>query len=120
MKKIKDLRITNQPDKWVVVKIERFNTETVFKVFATWAGGYGGGDAWRLNSGIAEVLQDDNTIYFVGHSGSTYACNKKHYGIMSSYGHGVLDKIISDAEGVGFKISIVEENEILTTLLAGN
>lgn len=98
-------RISEQPDRWVIVKLTE---EDAYKVYATWAGGYTSGDRWQMNSGITEVDQDDEYYYFVGMSGSCYKCHKKGYGVMTSYGQGVLDHILKMAEG---KMELEEDRE---------
>ena len=50
------------PDKWVIIKLP-----DCYKVFGTWIGGYLDGDAWRVNSGITEVQEDEKYFYFHGH-----------------------------------------------------
>ena len=72
--------VTDKPDKWVIIHIPQNN---IYKVFATWAGGYLGGDRWRLNSGINHIEEDQDYYYFFGHSGSCYECHKKAYGVIS-------------------------------------
>ena len=42
------------PDRWVVVKIVTAK-ERLYKVFASWSGGYGGSDSWKMNSGITRA-----------------------------------------------------------------
>jgi len=88
--------ISETPDKWVIIKIGS-DSESNFKVFGSWAGGYLDGDRWRLNSGITKIEEDQDNYYFYGWSGSCYQCHKKGYGIMTSYSRGVLDNIISKA-----------------------
>lgn len=87
-------KITHIPDKWVILEIP-----AGYKLFATWTGNYLDGDSWRINSGIQNIEQDDDNYYFKGYSGSIYQCHKKAYGTASSYGKGVLDKILDQAEG---------------------
>ena len=84
------INISEVPDRWVIFKLPN----NYYKVFGTWAGGYLGGDGWKLNSGISKVEQDENFYYFIGFSGSCYKCHKKAYGTATSYGLGVLNKII--------------------------
>jgi len=63
----------HQPDYWQVIKIQTPDEGPIFKVFATWVGGYTQGDAWKLNSGITEVrFNEPPYIEFVGYSGSSY------------------------------------------------
>ena len=94
------------PDKWVVIKIT--HTEgTVYKVFASWYGGYTGGDSWKLNSGITRVEEENDCYVFAGSSGSTYTCRKEHYGT-NLYGHSVLSNIIENAVGSGVTVEILD------------
>jgi hypothetical protein len=94
--------ISETPDKWVILKI----SNDYYKVFATWAGGYLDGDRWRLNSGIKKIEQDKDFYYFIGFSGSCYKCHKKGYGTATSYGVGVLNKIIQKGGG---KIELMDD-----------
>jgi hypothetical protein len=87
--------ISETPKRWVIVKLPN----DYYKVFGTWSGGYLDGDRWKLNSGIEKVEQDENFYYFIGFSGSCYKCHKKRYGIATSYGLGVLNKIIEQGKG---------------------
>lgn len=59
------------PDYWTIIK-----TPDCCKVLAGWAGGYLDGDAWKLNSGITKVEEDQNHYFFHGVTGSVYCCNK--------------------------------------------
>lgn len=84
---------TDSPDSWVVIKITT-DGKVNYKVFATWTGGYTSGDAWRMNSGVDRVEEDENYYYFYGFSGSCYRCHKKTYNRLSSYGSGVLNNLL--------------------------
>ena len=74
------------PDNWVVLKltqqIKSGNTgygrkeQVLYKVLAGWSGGYLDGDSWRMNSGIVDVEETDDSYIFIGDSGSRYVCNK--------------------------------------------
>lgn len=97
----------NIPDRWVIIKLP----DNIYKVFAMWQGGYLSGDAWRLNSGITRVAQDDKAWYFYGHSGSCYRCFKDRYGI-TGYGMSVLSNIKDKVD-----IDILEPREDWSTLL---
>jgi hypothetical protein len=61
-----------------------------YRVFGSWYGGYGGGDSWRMNSGITKLIEEDDYYLFIGSSGSTYACHKDTYGA-NMYGMGVAE-----------------------------
>ena len=97
-----NIRISEIPDRWAIVKLPN----NYYKVFGTWAGGYLDGDRWKLNSGISKVEQDENFYYFIGFSGSCYKCHKKGYGTATSYGLGVLNKIIEQGNG---QIELMED-----------
>jgi hypothetical protein len=92
-----DRNISETPDRWVIVKLPN----NYYKVFATWADGY-----WQLNSGISKVEQDEDFYYFIGFSGSCYKCHKKSYGTATSYGLGVLNRIIKQGDG---QIELLED-----------
>ena len=98
----------NKPDKWVVVRIARKDTPPIYKVFASWYGGYLGSDSWRLNSGIVRAYNEGNCFVFDGRSGSTYICHKGTYG-SNAYGYGVLETMIERAKQNGISIEILPE-----------
>lgn len=100
------MNITQKPDNWIVVRIESMG-QVFHKVFATWSGGYLGGDSWKLNSGIAGVEKDDNYYYFIGASGSVYKCGKRNYGISGS-GLMTLNRMIEATSG---SISPLDDRE---------
>jgi hypothetical protein len=99
--------ISEVPFKWVIVKIEN-NDETHYKVFASWLGSYLDGDSWKINSGIKSIEEDEDNYYFIGFSGSQYKCNKKGYGVASSYTQSVLDDFIERSQG---KIILMENQD---------
>ena len=87
---------TYNPDKWVMLK---FTTPkyTVYKVLASWYGGFTRGDSWKLNSGVTKVEQDGDLYLFHGSSGSVYQVHKDAYG-MSGYTMGVLSSFQKDVD----------------------
>ena len=96
------------PEHWLVVKISAeaaSQAEPLYKVFATWRGGYLGSDEWRINSGISKVSEDGDYFLFKGFSGSTYKCHKKGYG-SSFYTQGVLEGWIKDSNEHFGEVSI--------------
>ena len=93
------------PDRWCVIRIPN-NRETVYKVFASWSGGYIGGDSWKLNSGIVRADLIDGCWHFQGSSGSVYVCGCNSYGT-NGYGAGVLDSIIARAADQGHEITVM-------------
>lgn len=104
------------PDKWVVVKIID-DGDILYKVFASWYGGYLGSDSWRINSGITKVnMYEDDYIDFIGYSGSCYRCVIGHYGT-STYSQGVLNNILKMAEKAKVIIEVLPENTDWSNLL---
>jgi len=91
------------PDKWIVVKINPLNDNenTHYRVFASYYGGYTGGDSWKLNSGIKSVEVVDNYFLFHGSSGSVYKCHKDCYGT-SGYSYGVLQNMKENYKSISF------------------
>lgn len=95
------------PDKWLVVKITH-GSDSHYRVFACWYGGYTSGDSWKMNSGITRVTQDDKFYYFEGSSGSVYQCYKETYGL-NMYGMSVLTNMIEKSAKEGTIIEILPE-----------
>lgn len=106
------------PDKWIVIKITYENGEILYKVFATWYGGYLGSDSWRMNSGIkdVDVQSDDCYIDFIGYSGSVYRCINGRYGT-NAFSQSVLNKAIEGAIKAGVSIEVLPENTDWINLL---
>lgn len=75
------------PDYWCIIKIP--NKEPIYKIFATWKGGYLGSDSWKANSGIEKVIDKETYYEIIGLSGSVYKCYKTAYGT-TSYGNSIL------------------------------
>lgn len=84
------------PDCWVMLKFTHGETP-VYKVLASWYGGYARGDTWQLNSGVVRVEEDGQCYVFHGASGSVYRCHKSTYG-MSMFTRGILANFQADIE----------------------
>ena len=95
------------PDRWVIVKIVT-PKERLYKVFATWSGGYTGSDSWQMNSGITQAELVDNRWDFTGYSGSVYSCYKDGYGT-NGYGGNVLQNFIDQMPSQGATMEIMPE-----------
>ncbi len=106
----------NRPDKWIVVKITTSNSKPMYKVFGTFFGGYLDGDSWKLNSGVSQIKEDEDTISFYGYSGSVYECGKKSYGT-STYTQGILDSFINKAKSQNVDIEILDSDTDWLNLL---
>lgn len=107
----------NTPDYWVVVKID--TDPIIYKVFATWTGGYLDSDSWKLNSGITKVEETDVAYEFYGHSGSVYRCLKGAYKTVS-YTQGVLDGILKKGKDIGVNITVLPEETDWAELVKEN
>lgn len=87
---------TYTPDKWVMLKISNAN-HVSYKVLASWYGGFGGGDSWKLSSGTKGAITHVNHMEFPQHSGSSYVCGRDNYG-MSNYAGSILSGWESSVE----------------------
>ena len=93
------------PNYWKVIKITSTEGKVLYKVFATWVGGYTYGDSWKMNSGIEKVTVNDNEIVFEGYSGSKYrVLNKKESYGTTMFTQSVLESIMKKAELVGASV----------------
>ena len=102
------------PDRWVVVRITT-PKERLYKVFAVWSGGYGGGDSWKMNSGITHATLANNRWDFAGYSGSVYSCHTQSYGT-NGYGSNVLQNFIDQMPSQGATMEIMPEDTDWSTL----
>jgi hypothetical protein len=96
------------PDKWVIIKITT-PTQTLYKVFASWYGGYAGSDSWKMNSGITHATLVNDSWEFSGYSGSVYSCHKDGYGT-NGYTGSVLQRFINTAPDQNAQIEIMPES----------
>jgi hypothetical protein len=96
------------PDRWVVVKITT-KKERLYKVFASWVGGFASADSWKLNSGITRATLVDDTWEFDGYSGSVYTCHKNKYGT-SVFGDSILQNLINRSNTTDFKMEVLPKN----------
>ena len=94
------------PDRWMVMRIHT-PKEILYKVFATWSGGYAGGDSWKLNSGITRAIFADPYWEFDGSSGSVYRCHQDSYGT-NGYGQVVLNNLLSQAQAQDIQIEVLD------------
>lgn len=93
------------PDRWVIVKIVTAK-DRLYKVFASWSGGYGGSDSWKMNSGITHARLVDDRWEFAGYSGSVYSCHRDAYGT-NGYGGAVLQNFINQMPTQGATMEIM-------------
>ena len=98
------------PDRWMVLGIHT-PAEKIYKVFATWSGGYAGGDSWKLNSGITRATFADPYWEFDGSSGSVYRCHQDSYGT-NGYGQVVLNNLLSQAQAQNIQIEVLDPETV--------
>lgn len=99
------------PDKWVMLKFIH-NGSVIYKILATFYGGYLSGDSWKLNSGCTKIEEDGQCFLFHGSSGSVYRCHKNAYG-MGGYTSGVyasFQKEVDEAEDVEMELMPADTN----------
>jgi hypothetical protein len=103
-----------RPDRWTVLRIHATG-QIIYKVFASWSGGYTGSDSWKLNSGITRATLVGDSWEFDGSSGSVYSCHKDSYGT-NGYGGHVLNGLLERAEQQGIEIDVLSEGTNWATL----
>ncbi len=103
------------PDRFIVLKLGS-DENSIYKVFATWYGGYLSSDSWKMNSGISKVEEDEQYIRFYGYSGSCYQCIKGTYGT-NMYSQGILNTILENTNKVNISVTIMSEDTNWLTLI---
>ena len=81
------------PDGWVIVKFI-LEGETIFKVFASWSGGYLSGDSWKFSSAITCIQEEEGYYKVHGTSGSIYLLSKDSEDRISAWNGSVLCSIL--------------------------
>lgn len=109
---------TYQPDSWKIVVIDSAKYGKIYKVLASWYGGFTTGDSWKLSSGIesVEITEGEyGKIYTMPQSsGSVYVLNQnsEHIsGIMGNVFRSFADEA-EDSKGA-FTIKMIELAELL-------
>jgi hypothetical protein len=100
--------VTITPDRWTVLRIHATG-QIIYKVFASWSGGYTGSDSWKLNSGIVRATLVEDRWEFDGSSGSVYSCHKDSYGT-NGYGGHVLNGLLEQAKKQGIQIDVLSKD----------
>ena len=103
------------PDKFVIVKVTSPDYGTLYRVLASWYGGYTGSNSWKLSSGITKITKTDTGYEFLNHSGSVYFGSKEIYG-MSSYTMSIYSGFVDQLKeaGEGHSIEVIDEEAIDT------
>ena len=102
------------PDRWTILRIHA-PKEIIYKVFASWSGGYTGSDSWKLNSGITRATLVKDRWEFDGSSGSVYSCHQDAYGT-NGYGQAVLNNLLNQAKEQDIQIDVLDRDTDWATL----
>lgn len=101
------------PDTYQFIKLSSDkDTDVIVKLFAVWVGGYLTGDSWKLNSGVTKIAKDDDVFHVHGYSGSVYTISAVQ-APMTSYGIGILDKILDSGIRQGINVELISPEDAL-------
>ena len=103
------------PDRWIMVRLTS-DKGIHHRIFASWSGGYLTADSWKLNSGVTNIAETEDSYSFEGSSGSIYHCRKNSYG-STGYGAGVLDNLITRSLEHGVVIEPIPEETDFTSIV---
>lgn len=95
------------PDKWILVEVTSKHG-TFQKIFASWYGGFGGSDSWKLSSGNTNCIDRGKYWEFPQASGSTYKCGKDNVGT-SMYTQSILSGLVDGATENAYSIKVLTE-----------
>jgi hypothetical protein len=103
------------PDSWKIVEIDSPKHGKIYKVLASWYGGFAGSNSWKLSSGIEDVKIDGDMYVLPQSSGSVYICHAgaEHVsGIMSGIYAGFSKQLEESGSGT---IRMLDWQEFLET-----
>lgn len=105
---------TYTPDSWYLVKIVSEEHGVIYKVLASWYGGFTQGDSWKLSSGIESVSVEppnevtSSAVYTMPQSsGSTYVlyAGAEHMsGIMGGVWHNFREQVAKPDSGMTIEL----------------
>lgn len=98
------------PDRFVIVRITEKDSTPVYKVYASWKGGYLGGDSWRLSSEIKSVTQDIGGTQIHTISPSVYHVHSHSYG-MTMFGSSVYSDFVERLKEIEVTMEALTEEE---------
>jgi hypothetical protein len=105
---------TYHPDSWKIVVIDSAKHGKVYKVLASWYGGFVQGDSWKLSSGIESVSYENGIYTMPQSSGSVYMLHENCEHISGIMG-GVFSSFAKQAEESegAFTITMLEMADLL-------
>ena len=96
-------------NRWVVLEFQ--DPVLHYKFLGGWSGSYTQGSSWRINSGIAKVVENGDFWEFHGSTWSIYHCHKMSYGLIL-----IMMDPIKMLEKNGWAFRILEEDTDFHTL----
>lgn len=108
-----------RPDVWVMVEISGTKVpETYRRILAGWYGGFAGSNAWKLSSGVEEMIDHGTHWEILNFSGSVYFCGKENErfsgytaSIFASYAEQNNDEFSMKHIPIGGAVGGAEDNE---------
>lgn len=82
------------PDCWVIVELYSSEHPLQHRVLCGWYGGYGGGDSWKMSSGVVKIVETPTHWVVHNQSGSIYELHKGCERV-SGYTGSVLNRFVS-------------------------
>lgn len=100
------------PDCWIPVLIESAEYGKVYKILASWYGGFAAGDSWKLSSGIEAISRsEDGTLTMPQSSGSVYVVSDRPH--RSSLIQSMYSEFERELVSNGHSFKEVSLNELL-------
>jgi hypothetical protein len=101
------------PDSWKLVKLVSPKHGTIYKVLASWYGGFTQGNSWKLSSGVESVSIEGDLITLPQSSGSVYVLHKnnEHISSMMHCVYASFQEDIAKAPDSGITLEMVELDE---------
>lgn len=84
-----------RPDKWIIVRFDTDDGDTITKILAGWSGGYLTGDSWKLSSGITKVTKEEDVFIVENYSGSRYYLRSTSIGV-TGWTTSILQQLIDE------------------------
>lgn len=102
-----------KPDSWVPVLIESEEFGKIYKILASWYGGYVGNDYWKLSSGVEsiELSADGLVLTMPQSSGSIYTVGRQTH--VSMLMGAIFDNFEKQAAENNFTIKMITVEELL-------
>lgn len=98
------------PDKWEIVKVE-VQDETVYRIFSSFYGGYGGSDSWLFSTQIVHIEDCKDWWLVTTRSGKNYTLYKNSKG-MSGFASNAYQQQYNKAAELGARFSFVEVKDV--------